>query len=104
MYASIAVSAWSIGEYEGLPIDASDDIYELYYKLERVILPLFYATPHSATLEVRPSAIALNGSLFTTQRMVMQYPPHRIPARISTDHPASDDLRSLVLEADSRAR
>jgi starch phosphorylase len=66
------VTGWSIGEDESLPVDPSDDIYELYFKLERVILPMFYGMPHRY-LEVMRSAIALNGSFFNTQRMVSQY-------------------------------
>ena len=66
------VTGWSIGEDEALPADPSDDINELYYKLERVILPLFYGMPHRFA-EVMRAAISLNGSFFNTQRMVSQY-------------------------------
>ena len=66
------VTGWSIGEDQALPADPSDDINELYYKLERVILPLFYGMPHRFA-EVMRSAVALNGSFFNTQRMVSQY-------------------------------
>jgi starch phosphorylase len=45
---------------------------EIYLKLERVILPLYYGLPF-AYAEVMRSAIALNGSFFNTQRMVEQY-------------------------------
>jgi glycogen phosphorylase len=65
------VTGWSIGsaESEG---DQSKDAQDLYLKLERVILPLFYGLPF-AYAEVMRSAIALNGSFFNTQRMVEQY-------------------------------
>ena len=65
------VTGWSIGsdESEG---DQSMDAQDLYLKLERVILPLFYGLPF-AYAEVMRSAIALNGSFFNTQRMVEQY-------------------------------
>jgi glycogen phosphorylase len=65
------VTGWSIGssESEG---DQSKDAQDLYLKLERVILPLFYGLPFAYT-EVRRHAIALNGSFFNTQRMVEQY-------------------------------
>ena len=65
------VTGWSIGgpDAEG---DPSRDAIDLYIKLERVILPLFYGLPF-AYAEVRRSAIALNGSFFNTQRMVRQY-------------------------------
>jgi starch phosphorylase len=64
-------TGWSIGsdESEG---DQSRDAQDLYLKLERVILPLFYGLP-LAYAEVMRSAIALNGSFFNTQRMVEQY-------------------------------
>ena len=52
--------------------DQSKDANEIYLKLERVILPLFYGLPF-AYAEVMRSAIALNGSFFNTQRMVEQY-------------------------------
>jgi starch phosphorylase len=66
-----AVTGWSIGglEPEG---DQSKDANEIYLKLERVILPLYYGLPF-AYAEVMRSAIAINGSFFNTQRMVEQY-------------------------------
>lgn len=65
------VTGWSIGgpDAEG---DPARDAVDLYIKLERVILPLFYGLPF-AYAEVMRSAIALNGSFFNTQRMVRQY-------------------------------
>jgi starch phosphorylase len=45
---------------------------ELYYKLERVVMPLYYGMPFKWA-EVQRNAIALNGSFFNTQRMVTQY-------------------------------
>lgn len=65
------VTGWSIGgiAHDG---DQSADAGELYLKLERVILPLFYGQP-MAYAEVMRSSIALNGSFFNTQRMVEQY-------------------------------
>jgi starch phosphorylase len=65
------VTGWSIGSSsaEG---DQSKDASDLFLKLERVILPLFYGLPF-AYAEVMRAAIALNGSFFNTQRMVEQY-------------------------------
>ena len=65
------VTGWSIGgtDPEG---DQSKDAGDIYLKLERVILPLYYGLPF-AYAEVMRSAIALNGSFFNTQRMVEQY-------------------------------
>ncbi|MGZ8375752.1 MAG: alpha-glucan family phosphorylase [Gemmatirosa sp.] len=65
-------TGWAIGGDASLPMDPSTDIPELYYKLERVVLPLFYGMPHRWA-EVQRNAIAVNGSFFNTQRMVMQY-------------------------------
>ena len=65
------VTGWSIGGPE-LEADPARDAVDLYIKLERVILPLFYGLPF-AYAEVMRSAIALNGSFFNTQRMVRQY-------------------------------
>ena len=66
------VTGWSIGDDDDLPVDPSEDINELYYKLERVILPMYYGMPLRFA-EVMRGAIALNGSFFNTQRMVSQY-------------------------------
>jgi starch phosphorylase len=82
------VTGWSIGgpDAEG---DPSRDALDLYIKLERVILPLFYGLPF-AYAEVMRSAIALNASFFNTQRMVRQYVhnayfPGGIPAEVVTE-------------------
>ena len=66
------VTGWSIGEDDELPVDPAEDINELYYKLERIVLPMYYGMPLRFA-EVMRGAIALNGSFFNTQRMVMQY-------------------------------
>jgi starch phosphorylase len=65
------VTGWSIGAPDPAG-DPSRDAVDLYIKLERVILPLFYGLPF-AYAEVMRSAISLNGSFFNTQRMVRQY-------------------------------
>ena len=82
------VTGWSIGgpDAEG---DPRRDAVDLYIKLERVILPLFYGLPF-AYAEVMRSAIALNGSFFNTQRMVRQYVhnayfPGGVPAELLTE-------------------
>ncbi|MEO8881485.1 MAG: alpha-glucan family phosphorylase [Gemmatimonadaceae bacterium] len=63
------VTGWSIGDAKS---DEGEEIADLYVKLERVILPLFYGLPFSWAKVMR-NAIALNGSFFNTQRMVGQY-------------------------------
>jgi glycogen phosphorylase len=70
------VTGWAIG---GLP-DPGDgdedrsprDAASLYDKLERVVVPLFYRD-RERFIDVMRHAIALNGSFFNTQRMVVQY-------------------------------
>jgi starch phosphorylase len=65
-------TGWAIGEDYTLAVDPAADVPELYYKLERVVVPLFYGMPYKWG-EVQRNAIAVNGSFFNTQRMVMQY-------------------------------
>ncbi len=65
------VTGWSIGGME-TEADQSKDAGEIYIKLERVILPIYYGLPY-AYAETMRSSIALNGSFFNTQRMVEQY-------------------------------
>ena len=65
-------TGWAIGADPRLPMDPATDIPELYYKLERVVVPLFYGMPYKWA-EIQRSAISVNGSFFNTQRMVMQY-------------------------------
>ena len=65
-------TGWSIGEDSPLPHDPSRDIAELYLKLERVVLPLYYGMPYAWATIMR-NAIVMNGSFFNTHRMVLQY-------------------------------
>jgi starch phosphorylase len=48
------------------------DVASLYHQLEQAIIPLFY-NDRDAFIAIMRSAIALNGSFFNTQRMVLQY-------------------------------
>jgi starch phosphorylase len=66
------VTGWAIGANNASQTDTLAEANSLYDKLEDVILPLYYAKPEAYT-EIRRSAIALNGSFFHTQRMVLQY-------------------------------
>jgi starch phosphorylase len=64
-------TGWAVGD--GDPHASDDaDVADLYDKLERVVMPMFYRDPE-AYARVRRNAIALNGSYFNTQRMVEQY-------------------------------
>ena len=66
------VTGWAFGEADGCEPDTPDEVESLYQKLESVILPLYYERPEEYALIMR-SAIALNGSFFNTQRMLLQY-------------------------------
>ena len=64
------VTGWAIGG-EASEGDAGADAAALYEKLEHVAAT-FYRQP-DAFARVRRCAIALNGSFFNTQRMLVQY-------------------------------
>ncbi|HKW58119.1 MAG TPA: alpha-glucan family phosphorylase [Candidatus Acidoferrum sp.] len=72
------VTGWSIGEPRRSPASAdaaADNTREaelLYWKLENVILPMFYKE-RAQYIQIMQHAIAINGSFFNTQRMVQQY-------------------------------
>jgi starch phosphorylase len=91
------VTGWSIGAARS---GQEDEIADLYVKLERVILPLFYGNPFSWAKVMR-NAIALNGSFFNTQRMVGQYvhnayfpPADQRPIPVAAAHNAKEDVQS----------
>jgi glycogen phosphorylase len=71
------VTGWSIGEKRlatagAAHTDNREEADSLYFKLENVILPMFYKE-RAHYLEVMQHAIAINGSFFNTQRMIQQY-------------------------------
>ena len=51
------------------------DSSELYEKLDRVVLPMFYERPRDYVAVMR-HALAVTGSFFNTHRMVQQYVTH----------------------------
>ena len=69
------ITGWAIGE-TGRGPEASDDwskdALSLYDKLENVVCPLFYQD-RDQFINVMRSSIALNGSFFNTQRMMLEY-------------------------------
>ncbi len=68
-------TGWAIGcpaLGTSIPDDPEADAAFLYDKLEKVVMPLFYKRRKDFQ-EVMAHAIALNGSFFNTQRMVLQY-------------------------------
>ena len=69
------VTGWAIGpNHRSLAADddRAQDAAALYDKLEQVIVPLF-SGDREGFIGVMRHAIALNGSFFTTQRMLQQY-------------------------------
>lgn len=66
------ITGWAIGEGTETPENERAEITSMYDKLERVIVPLFYGRP-TAYAKVMRNAIAINGSFFNTQRMLLQY-------------------------------
>jgi starch phosphorylase len=70
-----SVTGWAISDLPN-PANVSEDQSPrdaalLYDKLEQVVVPLFYR--RDPFIDVMRHAIALNGSFFNTQRMVLQY-------------------------------
>jgi len=63
-----AIDSTAPAEGDRTPHDADS----LYDKLERVVLPLYYQN-RDGWLNIMRHAIALNGSFFNTQRMLLQY-------------------------------
>jgi starch phosphorylase len=66
------VTGWSIGDHDDGAADPAGEAASLYDKLEKIILPMFYRNSDAFTA-IRRSTIALNGSFFHAQRMVLQY-------------------------------
>src|SRR5690606_5525877 len=63
------ITGWAIGNGDGAPAEA--DAEALYAKLESVVLPLY--RDRAAWLTVAKGAIARNGSLFHSHRMMRRY-------------------------------
>jgi starch phosphorylase len=69
------VTGWSVGPHphESDTInDNAADAEEIYDKLERIILPIFYDDPEQ-WMRIMRNTIAFNASFFNTHRMVQQY-------------------------------
>ena len=66
------VTGWSIGDGWQSEASLDSEITSLYDKLEYMIVPMFYKRPGEFASVMR-SAIALNGSYFNAQRMLVQY-------------------------------
>jgi glycogen phosphorylase len=65
-------TGWSIGKIAVGDQDNLSDAQDMYEKLEKVIVPMFYKDRANWT-GVMKKSIALNASFFNTHRMVLQY-------------------------------
>jgi starch phosphorylase len=66
------VTGWAIGDDDHEAGNRKLEVDDLYAKLERMIVPMFYKDRNRFT-EIMRHSIALNGSFFNAQRMVQQY-------------------------------
>jgi starch phosphorylase len=69
------ITGWAIGEdarTTGRSGDRNKDAASLYRKLENTVVPLFYRE-RDRFIDIMLHSIALNGSFFNTQRMLLQY-------------------------------
>jgi starch phosphorylase len=65
------VTGWAVGD-ESPDGDEEAEVASLYERLEHSVAAVYYGDPDAFT-RVRRSTIALNGSYFTTERMVDEY-------------------------------
>jgi starch phosphorylase len=65
-------TGWAIGSARQGKSNDAQDAAALYDKLEKIILPMYYDQRNQWTHIMR-YCIAINGSFFNSQRMVMQY-------------------------------
>ncbi len=69
------ITGWAIGEMQRGSENnenRTQDANSLYDKLEQIIVPMFY-NDRQQFINIMRHAIALNGSFFNTQRMMLQY-------------------------------
>lgn len=66
------ITGWSIGSKSSEPGNDEKDAQEIYDKLEKIILPMYYKDTER-WMDIMQHSIAFNASFFNTQRMVQQY-------------------------------
>jgi starch phosphorylase len=93
------VTGWAIG-LEKNPADPSLEMTSLYEKLEKQILPGYYDR-RQLYVSVMRSAIALNGSFFSAQRMVEQYARNAYFSRIPAAEDQPEGVPAAAHEASS---
>jgi starch phosphorylase len=84
------VTGWAIG-MEKNPADPGPEMISMYEKLEKVILPTYYDR-RQLYISVMRSAMALNGSFFSAQRMVEQYARNAYFNKPMSEDEAAEDL------------
>jgi starch phosphorylase len=65
-------TGWAIGPSPDVPADPSKDADDLYYKLEKVIIPTFYGDKH-LWIRIMQNAIGKNAYYFNSHRMMRRY-------------------------------
>ena len=83
------VTGWAIGEDRVLPQDPSHDAIDLYRKLEREILPLYYGLPYRVGRSVAQRDRA--------ERQLLQHPAHGrrvLPERLLPERRRSAEPRA----------
>jgi starch phosphorylase len=92
------VTGWSVGDGWRDEDNITKDAISLYNKLEYLVLPMYYERP-AAFAQIMRSCIALNGSYFNAQRMVMQYLQNAyLPA--GAPEPGTTIIKNSVKEGD----
>lgn len=67
------ITGWSIGpKSTDANYDSKEEAKELYEKLQKIIVPLYYKE-QDRWIEIMQHSIAINASFFNTHRMVQQY-------------------------------
>jgi glycogen phosphorylase len=64
------VTGWAVGDAQ--PGNENADVIDLYNKLERVVLPLYYGD-RAGWIAVMKGAIGKNAAVFNTHRMIRRY-------------------------------
>ena len=66
------LTGWAIDSASDRESNDEDNANALYHKLEEVIIPTFYRE-RQRWIDIMRHTIAINGSFFTTHRMIQQY-------------------------------
>jgi len=64
------VTGWAVGN--AVTGDEANDVRDLYHKLERVVLPLYYEN-RAGWIAVMKGAIGKNAAIFNSHRMIRRY-------------------------------